>query len=185
MGMESDTIAYARAPLIEHNLHFEEDWRHANRISRNPEPSGWPAHAGIVHGDGPCQQPFHRGTGHALVSLPSSRPCCRSVPEVYGNDDSGRRFFLSLSVAMAFGTALYGFLGLLLSFLPARRYVGQRGPFSQRWRSGGGALSLFTCTSIPPGRMPTLLSPLRFSSGIGIDTRRTTSQWLLLGLISD
>src|SRR5207342_429769 len=22
--------AYARAPLIEHSLHFEEDWRHAN-----------------------------------------------------------------------------------------------------------------------------------------------------------
>ena len=44
--------AYARAPLIEHSFHFEEDWRHANlNFSQSRTSPGWPTFAGTVHGD--------------------------------------------------------------------------------------------------------------------------------------
>ncbi len=119
--------AYARAPLIQHNLDFTPDWQRANPTFQMAKlsPSG-----SLLPGDftptGHVDNHFTVGPAilwapflllaHAFVLLASH------FGARFPADGFSRPYILSMALA----TALYGFLGLWLSFLVAARYFGQR-----------------------------------------------------------
>jgi hypothetical protein len=122
--------AYARAPLIRHSFHFEEDWRHANlnfaQLRTGPGGEILPqeyTETGYVSnlftiGPAILWFPF-LFTAHVLVL----------IADVLGGHIRADGFSLPYLLAMALGTAFYGFLGLFLSFSLARRYVAERWAF--------------------------------------------------------
>jgi hypothetical protein len=116
--------AFARAPLIQHDLDFTRDYQEANasfrenRLDKNGQPTA----------------EFHTRTGHlenhftvgpALLWAPflivthAGVLMARSLGSAIPADG----FSSPYRVAMALATALYGFLGLLISFRLARKYV--------------------------------------------------------------
>jgi hypothetical protein len=122
--------AYARAILIQHNLRFEEDWRHANRFfsaSRVDEnerlrPEEYTP-TGYVDN--------HFTVGPAILWSPFLILAHLAVltTHAFGGHVSADGFSQPYVVAMAFGTAFYGFLGLLLAFSLAKKYVRDRWAF--------------------------------------------------------
>ena len=122
--------AYARALLIHHDLRFEEDWRRANtrfssgRVQADDQlaPSEYTT-TGYVDNHftvGPAilWAPFLI-TAHILVLLWNA----------LGGKIPADGFSAPYLVAMAAGTAVWGFLSLLLSFFLARKYVRPRWAF--------------------------------------------------------
>ena len=118
--------AYARATLIQHNLRFEEDWRHANlnfaqsrtRVDGQLLPEDY-AETGYVSnlftvGPAILWFPFLL-LAHLLVLT------CNFL----GAQIPANGFSFPYLLAMAIGTASYGFLGLLLAFSLARKYVAE------------------------------------------------------------
>src|SRR5262249_34423609 len=116
--------AYARAPLIQHNLHFEEDWRRANLLFSQARtlPSGQllPAeytetgHVSNLFSIGPALlwAPF-------LLAAQGVVLLCNAL----GAHIPADGFSFPYLLAMALATAVYGFLGLLFSYSLARKYV--------------------------------------------------------------
>ncbi len=116
--------AYARAPLIQHNLRFEEDWRHANpyfsqsRTLPNGQliPSEYTetGYVSNLFSIGPAMlwTPFLLAA-HAFVLFANA----------LGAHIPANGFSTPYILAMALGTAVYGFLGLLFSYFLARKYV--------------------------------------------------------------
>jgi hypothetical protein len=116
--------AYARAPLIEHDLDFTHDYQQANasfrenRLDENGQPTAeFRTRTGHLENHftvGPAilWAPFLLVT-HAGVLL------ARSLGSAIPADG----FSTPYRIAMALATALYGFLGLLISFRIARKYV--------------------------------------------------------------
>ena len=119
--------AFARAPLIQHNLDFSDDYRHANesfrgqRIDENGQPRSF----------------FRTSTGHlenhftvgpAILWTPFLLVAHAGVllARGLGSSVAADGFSAPYRIAMALGTAIYGFLGLLLAFRLARRYVEER-----------------------------------------------------------
>jgi hypothetical protein len=122
--------AYARAPLIQHNLNFDDDWRHAN-----PNFSG-----ARVGADGQVYPEEYTVTGHVnnLFSVgPAILWWVFLIPahaavllyDALGGHVAANGFSFPYILAMALGTAVYGFLGLLLAFSLARKYVEERWAF--------------------------------------------------------
>lgn len=115
--------AYLRAPLIQHNLRFEEDWRHAN--------------LGFVEArlgsDNQFRLDQYTSTGH-IGNLFTIGPAILWAPffllahvmvlvaDWFGANIPADGFSLPYRVFVAFGTAFYGFCGLLLSYLLACKY---------------------------------------------------------------
>jgi len=122
--------AFARSMLIEHRLDFTKDWQSANasfRLGRtdaqgNVAPSEYTAtgHLDNHFSIGPAilWSPF-LVVAHASVLL-CDRLGGRIPPDGYSKP---------YMVAMSVGTALYGSLALLISFVLARRYVSERWAF--------------------------------------------------------
>ena len=116
--------AFARAPLIQHNLDFTRDYQEANtsfrenRLDKNGQPTAeFRTRTGHLENHftvGPAilWAPFLLAT-HAGVLL------ARSM----GSTVSADGFSTPYRIAMALATAFYGFLGLLISFRIARKYV--------------------------------------------------------------
>ncbi len=119
--------ALVRAPLIEHSLDFTHDYQNANPSFREPrlDEYGRP-------------KPFFRtATGH-LENHFSVGPAMLWAPFLLATHAGvliGRAIGFSVPadgfsapyrIAMAFATAFYSFLGLLLSFRLARQYVLER-----------------------------------------------------------
>jgi len=116
--------AFARAPLIQHNLDFTRDYQEANtsfrenRLDKNGQPTAeFRTRTGHLENHftvGPAilWSPFLLAT-HAGVLL------ARSM----GSAVSADGFSTPYRIAMALATAFYGFLGLLISFRIARKYV--------------------------------------------------------------
>ena len=116
--------AFARAPLIQHNLDFTRDYQDANtsfrenRLDKNGQPTAeFRTRTGHLENHftvGPAilWAPFLAAT-HAGVLL------ARSM----GSSVSADGFSTPYRIAMALATAFYGFLGLLISFRIARKYV--------------------------------------------------------------
>jgi hypothetical protein len=116
--------AYARAPLIQHNLDFTRDYQQANasfrehRLDENGQPIA----------------EFHTRTGH-LENHFTVGPAILWAPfllvthvgvllaRALGSAIPADGFSTPYRIAMALATALYGFLGLLISFRIARKYV--------------------------------------------------------------
>jgi len=122
--------AYARAPLIQHNLRFDEDWRHANQYfsqtrtlpngQLRPDQYTETGYVSNLFSIGPALlwAPFLLAA-HATVLL----------ADTFGAHIAADGFSSPYLVAMALGTAVYGFLGLLFSYLLARKYVQERWAF--------------------------------------------------------
>jgi hypothetical protein len=119
--------AFARAPLIEHNLDFTQDYQHANQSFRGPrlDESGQP------------RQELRTPTGHldnhftvgpAILWTPFLLVTHAGVKlaRALGSSLAADGFSAPYRVTMALATAIYGFLGLYLSFLIARQYVQER-----------------------------------------------------------
>jgi hypothetical protein len=179
--------AYARAPLIQHSLHFEEDWRHANLNFAQSR----------TLPDGQLLPVEYTETGY-VSNLFTIGPAILWFPllllahllvlflNFLGVPLAANGFSFPYLVAMALGTAIYGFLGLLLSFLLSRKYVGEQWAFL-------ATLGIWCGSSLP---VYMYFNPAwshahsAFAAALFLwywdRTRpaRTTSQWLILGLIS-
>jgi hypothetical protein len=112
--------AYARALLIQHNLRFEEDWRHANAYFASsrlqPDEQLRPnQYTGTGYVDN------HFSVGPAILGAPFLVLAHITVLiwDSFGGHIGADGFSAPYLVAMAIGTAVYGFLGLLFSFLLA------------------------------------------------------------------
>ena len=122
--------AYARAPLIQHNLRFEEDWRHANLYF---------SHARTLP-SGQLLSSEYTETGY-VSNLFSIGPAMLWTPfllvahgivltaNALGAHIAANGFSTPYLLAMALGTAIYGFLGLLFSYFLARKYLEDRWAF--------------------------------------------------------
>src|SRR5947209_1340205 len=179
--------AYARAPLIQHNLRFEEDWRHANlnfsqaRTLANGELSpneytetGYVANLFTI-GPAMLWSPFLLAA-HSFVL----------VANALGAHIAANGFSTPYLLAMALGTSTYGFLGLLFSYLLARKYI------EERWALLS-TVAIWGASSLP---VYIYFNPAwshahsAFAVALFLwywdRTRdcRTTFQWILLGLLA-
>src|SRR6267143_143575 len=179
--------AYARAPLVQHNLRFEEDWRHANLYfseartlpggQLNPNQYTETGYVGNLFSIGPAMlwTPFLLAA-HATVL--SATALGAHIP--------ANGFSTPYILAMALGTAIYGFLGLLFSYSLARKYVEERWAFLS-------TLAIWGATSLP---VYMYFNPAWshahsvFAVALFLwywdrtRDRRTFLQWILLGLLA-
>ncbi len=116
--------AYLRAPIIEHSLNFENDYRSANASFRG----------GRVDENGNLKPEFRTATGHlenhftvgpAILWSPFFLLAHAGVllARLFGAHFAADGFSSPYRISIAFASALYAFLALLLSFRLARRYV--------------------------------------------------------------
>ena len=131
--VRGDGIGYyalARAPLIEHSLNFERDYRSGNasfrdaRFDENGQPRSF-----LLTSTGHLDN--HFTVGPAILWAPFLLVAHAGVllARAFGSHVSADGFSAPYRLAMAFGTALYGFLGLLLAARVAREYVEERWAF--------------------------------------------------------
>ncbi len=179
--------AYARAPLIQHDLRFEEDWRHANlyfsqtRTLSNgelrPDEYTQTGYVGNLFSIGPALlwTPFLLAA-HLTVLL----------ADALGAHIPADGFSSPYLLAMALGTAFYGFLGLLFSYSLAKKYVEERWAFL-------ATLGVWGASSLPVYMyFNPAWSHAHSAFGVALfiwywdRTRdsRTLFQWILLGLIA-
>ena len=122
--------AYARAPLIQHDLRFEEDWRHANPYFSQSRtlPNGQLIPSEYTE-TGYVSNLF--STGPAMLWTPFLLAAHAFVlfANALGAHIPANGFSTPYILAMALGTAIYGFLGLLFSCSLARKYVDERWAF--------------------------------------------------------
>ncbi|MGB2622829.1 MAG: hypothetical protein WA857_12880 [Candidatus Acidiferrum sp.] len=119
--------AYARAPLIQHNLDFTRDYQEANTSFRENrlDKSGQPLPE-FRTPTGHLQN--HFTVGPAILWAPFLLVAHAGVllARSLGSTVPADGFSSPYRIAMALATAFYGFLGLLLSFRIARKYVDER-----------------------------------------------------------
>src|SRR6266566_1979259 len=119
--------AFARALLIQHNLDFTEDYRHANESFRGPR----------LDENGEPRSYFRTSTGHldnhftvgpAILWMPFLLVTHVGVllARALGSSVAADGFSAPYRITMALATAIYGFLGLFLAFRLARQYVEER-----------------------------------------------------------
>ena len=135
--------AFSRAPLIQHNLDFTEDYRHANETFRGPR----------LDENGQPRSDFRTSTGH-LDNHFTVGPAILWTPfllfthagvllaRALGSSVAPDGFSSPYRITMALATAFYGFLGLLLAFRLARQYV------EERWALLA-TLSIWWASSLP------------------------------------
>jgi hypothetical protein len=179
--------AFARAPLIQHNLDFTEDYRHANESFRGPR----------LDENGQPRQEFRTSTGHldnhftvgpAILWTPFLLVTHAGVKLAHalGSSIAADGFSAPYRLTMALATAFYGFLGLLLAFRLARQYV------HERWALLA-TIAIWWASSLP---IYMYFNPSwshahsAFAVALFLwywhETRfsRTFWQWLLLGLVA-
>ena len=122
--------AFARSILIEHRLDFTKDWLHSNASFR----------MGRVDAEGHINADQYTVTGH-LANHFSIGPAILWSPflilahagvlldDHFGGKIAADGFSKPYLVAMALGTAVYGFLAILISFASARRFVPEHWAF--------------------------------------------------------
>lgn len=122
--------AFARSVLIEHKLDFRQDWLRANTSFR----------MGRINPDGRIAPDQYTVTGHlnnhfavgpAIFWAPFLVAAHAGVLlfDRFGGHVAADGFSRPYLLAMSFGTALYGFLAVVISFVLARRYVPERWAF--------------------------------------------------------
>jgi hypothetical protein len=116
--------AFVRAPLIQHNLDFTRDYQEANtsfrenRLDKNGQPTPkFRTRTGHIEN--------HFTVGPAILWAPFLIVAHAGVllARSLGSSIPADGFSTPYRIAMALATALYGFLGLLISFRIARKYV--------------------------------------------------------------
>ena len=122
--------AFARSMLIEHNLNFEKDWQGANSGFR----------MGRIDETGQVVPEQYTSTGH-LNNHFTIGPAILWAPflvvahlgvlfyDALGGNLPADGYSRPYMLAMALGTALYGFLALWISYRLARKYVADRFAF--------------------------------------------------------
>ena len=179
--------AYARAPLIDHSLDFTHDYQAANEGFREGrlDESGQPK-AGFRTITGHLEN--HFTVGPALLWSPFLLVAHASVllTREFGSSVRADGFSAPYRYAMAFGTAIYGFLALLFSFRLARKYVNPLWVFI-------ATLTIWWASSLP---VYMYFNPSwshvhsAFTAALFLwywertHQERTLGQWLILGLIT-
>jgi len=178
--------AYARAPLIEHNLDFTHDYQFANEGFRevrcdesgNPKPE-------YRTSTGHLENHFTVGPAMLWTPFLLVAHSAVTVARALGSHVPANGFSWPYRCAMAFGTGFYGFLGLLLSFRLARKYVGPLWSFL-------ATIAIWWASSLP---VYMYFNPSwshahsAFAVGLFLwywdATResRSLAQWLVLGMI--
>ena len=122
--------AYARAPLIQHNLRFEEDWRHANLYFSQMRtlPNGQLSPSEYTE-TGYVSNLFTVGPAMLWTPFLLAAHFFVLLANAFGAHIAANGFSTPYVLAMALGTAIYGFLGLLISYFLARKYVEERWAF--------------------------------------------------------
>jgi hypothetical protein len=116
--------AYLRAPIIQHNLRFEEDWRHANlgfvesRLSSDNQP-----HADQYETTGYIGNLFTIGPAILWTPFFLLAHVTVLVADSFGGHIPADGFSLPYRVLVAFGSAFYAYCGLLFSYLLARKFL--------------------------------------------------------------
>jgi hypothetical protein len=178
--------AFARAALIQHNLRFEEDWRRANLqfAQSRTLPDGQ------VMPEGYTQTGYlynHYPVGPAILWSPFLVLAHAGVlaSNFFGAHIPADGFSAPYRIAMALGTAFYGFLGLFLSFSIACRFVHPRWSFLS-------TLAIWTSSSLPvymyfnpswSHAQSVFAVALFLWFWLRIRPHPTLRQWLLLGLL--
>jgi hypothetical protein len=135
--------AFARAVLIQHNLDFTPDYNAANASFRdarldengNPKPVFVTATNHLEN---------HFTVGPAILWSPFLivAHVGALAARAFGSNVAADGFSAPYRVAMALGTAVYGFLGLLLAMRIAAKYAGERCAFL-------GAIAIWWASSLP------------------------------------
>ncbi len=179
--------AYVRSLLVEHKLDFQNDWRAANQSFT----------MGRILDDGEIAQTQYTPTGHldnhfavgpSMLWAPFLVPVHFVMRALQSSGVPVRAdgFSRPYIVAMALATALYGFLGLWLSFLLACRYV------EPRWALLA-TLSFWFASSLPvymyfnpswSHAHSVFVVALFLWYWNRTRPERTAQQWAILGLIS-
>ena len=179
--------AFARALLIQHNLDFAPDYQHANTSFRE----------GRLDESGKPLALFRTTTGHlenhftigpAILWSPFLLIAHAGVlaARALGSGVAANGFSTPYRIAMAFGTALYGFLGLFLSFRLARKFV------EERWALLA-TLAIWGASSLPvymyfnpswSHAHSAFMVTLFFWYWLETRERRSLPQWILLGAIA-
>jgi Dolichyl-phosphate-mannose-protein mannosyltransferase len=179
--------AFARAMLIEHRLDFTKDWLFANGSFR----------MGRVDASGRLTPEQFTTTGH-VDNHSSVGPAILWAPflivahagviifDRFGGHTAADGFSEPYRVAMALGTALYGFLAVLISFYLARRYVPERWAFLASlgiWF--GSSLPVYMYFNPSWAHAPSAFAVALFV-WYWVRTRgdRTHRQWIILGLLA-
>ena len=179
--------AYARAPLIEHSLDFTHDYASANESFRK----------GRLDESGVPKAEFRTRTGHldnhftvgpAILWSPFLLVAHGGVllARAFGSSVAADGFSAPYRFAMALGTAIYGFLALLIAFRLTRRYANDFWAFV-------ATLAIWWASSLP---VYMYFNPSwshahsAFTVALFLwyweSTReqRSTWQWVILGLIT-
>ncbi|MGA2429295.1 MAG: hypothetical protein ABSH13_12420 [Candidatus Acidiferrum sp.] len=187
--VRGDGIGYyalARAPLIEHSLDFVHDYQSGNASFRDAR----------IDENGVPRPSFRTPTGH-LDNHFTVGPAILWTPflliahvgvllaRAMGSHVASDGFSAPYRFAMAFGTALYGFLGLLLANRLAGKYVDERWAFL-------ATISIWWSSSLPVYMyFNPAWSHAHSASAVALflwywhETRvqRTTRQWCFLAVI--
>jgi hypothetical protein len=179
--------AYLRAPLIQHNLRFEEDWRHANLgFVESHLGSGNQPHADQYARTGYIGNLFTIGPAILWTPFFLLAHVTVLVADWFGGHIPADGFSLPYRILVAFGSAFYGYCGLLLSYLLARKFL------DPSWALLA-TLGIWAGSSLPAYMYFNPFWAHAHSAFVVAlflwywdHTRpnRTLGQWLLLGLIS-
>jgi hypothetical protein len=179
--------AYARAPLIEHDLDFTRDYQMANDSFREAR----------CDENGQPKKEFRTSTGHldnhftvgpAILWSPFLLAAHGAVllARALGSHVCADGFSSPYRYGMALGTGLYGFLGLFLSFRLACKYVGSLWSFvatvSIWWASSLPVYMYFNPSWSHAHSAFTVALFLWYWDATR--EHRSLKQWLLLGAIA-
>jgi len=179
--------AYLRAPAIQHNLRFEEDWRHANLGFLESR----------LNSDNQFHSDQYTSTGY-IGNLFTIGPAILWTPffllahvtvllaNWFGAQIPADGFSFPYRALVAFGSAFYGFCGLLLSYLLAQKFVDPLYAFLAAigiW--AGGSLPVYMYFNpFWSHAHSAFVAALFLWYWDRTRPNRTLRQWLLLGLIS-
>ena len=178
--------AYARAPLIEHDLDFTHDYQSANESFREAR----------CDENGQPKAEFRTRTGHldnhfsvgpAMLWAPFLLPAHGGVllARAFGSKIPADGFSAPYRYAMAFATGLYGFLALLLSFRLACKYVGPKSSFIATiaiWWASSLPVYMYFNPSWSHAHSAFIVA-LFLWYWDATREHRSLTQWLLLGVI--
>jgi hypothetical protein len=122
--------AMARAPLIQHNFDFRPDWYSANTSFRlNKIDANNELYPGEYTDTGHVNN--HFSIGPAILWSPFLLPVHAGVKLArhFGAKTSDDGFSAPYRIAIALASAIYGFLGIWLSYRLARKYVPEHWAF--------------------------------------------------------
>ena len=182
--------AFARAPLIQHNLDFRSDWAHANtsfRMGRfDSAGDGETINSSQFTSTGYLDN--HFSVGPAILWMPFLIVAHGTVVVAhwFGARVLENGFSKPYLLAMALGTAFYGFAAIWISFKIAKKFLAEEWAFL-------ASLAIWFASSLPvymyfnpswSHAQSAFAVALFLWYWLRTLNGRTTLQWLILGLIA-